>query len=264
MMSSKTPSEPLVVEKDIDTVLAEVLHDKGFVSWFVGRLLGERFKAFIGDPHVSTQQHHKSDRLCIVDVQVCLSYRSDPSQASPGSQSSPIHKVFLLIENKLTADLSYEQAEKYLRAKQNLMQREHCLAFSILVAPSAYLERKHSVAESFDYKISYEEIYLSSLGQQPRLAEALMKSELQLGGIADRLDIVNKITQLMTEKLDVSHRVMHESFTRIQNQWSIVSDHGLKLQAVEDKIDRLWRTYVAGAATLGGVLLTLGLVLMFR
>jgi hypothetical protein len=124
-----------IQERDIDLlILEELIVNIQFRKWIIELLELEKEKQFIGAWHSLTQ-------VGLGESDLALIYESETE------------KHLLLIENKINAELQYEQANRYRLRGLNYQEKGICTKFhTIIIAPEKYLLK----TDEFDFQITYE------------------------------------------------------------------------------------------------------------
>lgn len=133
-------------ERDVDLLLVEELKcSTDFVRWLVNRVdanLESRF-LWTGSRVAHSKRRLHNRREIDITLELELSGR----------------RTVILIENKLDTDPQLRQAESYLEECDALLSSgEAEAAYSLLVAPQAYLSRASAFCSKFSSFITYEEI----------------------------------------------------------------------------------------------------------
>ena len=134
-----------VLERDIDLLLIEeFLCNDSFLTWFSQTVAKGMLRISGRTVAHSVFESQGKDSSGETDIRIQI--EDDKS------------RYLFFVENKITAEFTPEQPERYReRSKKAVAAREADFAFTVLLAPEAYLNACGS-ADVFDVVVSYEQI----------------------------------------------------------------------------------------------------------
>lgn len=126
-----------IQERDVDLIILEELStDNTFCEWFVMKLGLPKLSKIDGTWRSITDYG-------LGETDLLFSYYSENQ------------KIYVLIENKITATFQEQQYERYEERKKLYIKDKLCnKAYSVLIAPQLYCENQNN----FEHFVTYEEI----------------------------------------------------------------------------------------------------------